>query len=121
MSESPPPNLEGLLVADRYRVERLIGQGGMGSVWAGRHVTLGQLVVPQALYRAGVLTRQLGFRRIAHGGALDQPDVVAHQILGLHRDGQRHHGVLGQPVEQGEHMIPGGAFRGHMADVRRPP
>ncbi len=79
---------------------------------AGRHL---------ALHRAGVLTRQLGFRRIAHGGALDQPDVVAHQILGLHRDGQRHHGVLGQPVEQGEHMIPGGAFCRHVADVRRPP
>jgi serine/threonine-protein kinase len=44
MSESSAPNLEGLLVADRYRVERLIGQGGMGTVWAGRHVTLGQLV-----------------------------------------------------------------------------
>ncbi len=44
MSESSAPNLEGLLVADRYRVERLIGQGGMGTVWSGRHVTLGQLV-----------------------------------------------------------------------------
>jgi serine/threonine-protein kinase len=34
----------GTIVAERYRVERLIGQGGMGSVWAGRHLTLGKLV-----------------------------------------------------------------------------
>jgi len=34
----------GKIVAGRYRVERLLGQGGMGSVWAGRHLTLGQLV-----------------------------------------------------------------------------
>jgi serine/threonine-protein kinase len=44
MTEAEPPPLSNMIVADRYRVERLIGQCGMGSVWAGRHLTLGQLV-----------------------------------------------------------------------------
>ncbi|MES1173568.1 MAG: serine/threonine-protein kinase [Myxococcales bacterium] len=39
-----PPDVKGTTIAGRYLVERLIGQGGMGSVWAGRHVTLNQLV-----------------------------------------------------------------------------
>src|ERR1041384_2288487 len=38
------PDLSGTVIAGKYRVENLLGQGGMGSVWAGRHVTLGQLV-----------------------------------------------------------------------------
>lgn len=44
MSESSLPDLSGTVVAGKYRVEHLLGQGGMGSVWAGRHVTLGQMV-----------------------------------------------------------------------------
>src|SRR5258706_6324514 len=44
MTESPIEDLAGTVVADKYRVERLLGQGGMGSVWSGRHLTLGQLV-----------------------------------------------------------------------------
>jgi serine/threonine-protein kinase len=44
MNDSPPLDYAGKIVAGRYRVERMLGQGGMGSVWAGRHLTLGQLV-----------------------------------------------------------------------------
>ena len=44
MTDSPPPDIQGSTIAGRYLVERLIGQGGMGTVWAGRHVTLDQLV-----------------------------------------------------------------------------
>ena len=39
----PPdvPSLAGIVVGEKYRVERLIGTGGMGTVWRGVHVTLG--------------------------------------------------------------------------------
>ena len=37
---SPPVDL----VANKYRLSRLIGRGGMGSVWEGIHITLGNRV-----------------------------------------------------------------------------
>jgi hypothetical protein len=35
--EIPPdtPDLRGYVVADKYRVDQLIGAGGMGTVWQG--------------------------------------------------------------------------------------
>jgi eukaryotic-like serine/threonine-protein kinase len=44
MNDGPNLNYEGMIVAQRYRVERMIGVGGMGTVWAGRHLSLERLV-----------------------------------------------------------------------------
>src|SRR5260221_10510747 len=44
----------GDVLADKYRVERVLGQGGMGYVVAARHLQLDQLVAMKFL-RRGVL------------------------------------------------------------------
>jgi serine/threonine-protein kinase len=38
------PGFEGQLVGDKYRVQRIIGTGGMGTVWEGVHEQLGTRV-----------------------------------------------------------------------------
>ncbi len=44
VAASDVPSLEGRLIADKYRVLRLLGSGGMGTVWEGTHETLGTRV-----------------------------------------------------------------------------
>jgi serine/threonine-protein kinase len=58
---SSPVNV-GDVLADKYRVERVLGVGGMGVVVAAKHLTLGERVaikflLPQALARADVVAR----------------------------------------------------------------
>jgi len=40
----PPVDFTGTVVADMYRVEKLIGRGAMGTVWVAHHTTLGRSV-----------------------------------------------------------------------------
>jgi serine/threonine-protein kinase len=61
LTTSPPPNLTGVIVAGRYEVETLLGQGGMGSVWKGRHLTLSNPVAIKFLHPK--LTRSAEARR----------------------------------------------------------
>ncbi|MDP3277665.1 MAG: serine/threonine-protein kinase [Deltaproteobacteria bacterium] len=39
-----PHSRVGLMVGGRYRLERVLGEGGMGAVFQGRHATLGRAV-----------------------------------------------------------------------------
>ena len=42
--------LIGLTVSDRYRIDKRIGVGGMGTVYVGTHVRLGQQVAIKVLH-----------------------------------------------------------------------
>src|SRR6478609_8347531 len=44
MSEEAPQLPSTSLVAGKYQLLGMIGRGGMGSVWEGRHITLGTKV-----------------------------------------------------------------------------
>ncbi len=67
---APPPVYEGTVLAGKYRVERVIGSGGMGVVVAARHIALDERVaikflLPQAASSPEVVTRFLREGRAA--------------------------------------------------------
>jgi serine/threonine-protein kinase len=92
MTESPLPELTGTVVAGKYRVEHLLGQGGMGSVWAGRHVTLGQLVAIKFVHPRLVGSPEA--RRRFENEAKSAARIKSRHAVGVHD-----HGVTeaGQP------------------------
>ncbi|HVJ20855.1 MAG TPA: serine/threonine-protein kinase [Polyangiaceae bacterium] len=50
MPPSPSWHFEDMLVGGRYRVEKMLGSGGMGSVWFGRHTSLGHPVAVKFIH-----------------------------------------------------------------------
>ena len=53
MTGSDPFELVGTTIADKFRVERVLGEGGFGVVYAGMHVTLGERVAIKCLKPEG--------------------------------------------------------------------
>ncbi len=51
LSDPNNPTLPGSLFAGKYRVEKILGQGGMGMVLAARHLGLDEPVAIKVLLR----------------------------------------------------------------------
>jgi len=77
--ESDAPVREGDVLAERYRVERVLAVGGMGVVVAARHVTLNQRVAVKVLtHNAGSTQSTARFLTEAKASALLRSDHVVH-------------------------------------------
>lgn len=77
----------GKVIGERYRIEALLGEGGVGRVYRARHATLGRPVALKVLLTehegSGVLRER--FRREAEALAgLSHPNIVAVTDFGVH-------------------------------------
>ncbi|TKD05183.1 serine/threonine-protein kinase [Polyangium fumosum] len=76
----------GTVIAGRYRMERPLASGGMGSVWVGRHVTLQTDVAIKFISNESAASQaaRARFEREARSAAhLRHPNVVAVQDYGI--------------------------------------
>lgn len=89
-TEEPADALLGQVVAKRYRIERLIGRGGMGVVYLAEHTELHKRVALKVLHRYMSTNTEVvaRFEREAvAAGRLAHPSIVAATDFGLLEDG----------------------------------
>ena len=86
-----PDNLVGTVIADRYRVEAIVGEGGMGRVYRARHVRVPREAAIKVLRRALIADPYAvaAFNREARNAASvgDHPNVAAVYDFGETSDG----------------------------------
>ncbi len=72
----------GALIGGRYRLERIVGSGGMGEVWAAQHLVTRKVVALKFLRGAGLPDRKRLYREarasslVAHPNVLEIRDVL---------------------------------------------
>lgn len=95
MDESEPitnqaPALVGTIVADRYRIEELLGEGAMGAVYRAQHIHMQKLVALKVLHRETGANQEVvrRFEREAvAAGRVVHPHVATAQDFGQLGDG----------------------------------
>src|SRR6476661_2106643 len=82
----------GVVIAGRYRVDRKVGSGGMGEVWAGEHLAIGVRVALKTLLGAAKVNHEVVARfkreayllgRIRSDHVARVVDFVADDVFGL--------------------------------------
>ena len=92
-SPSPSPDAEvtvGSVLDGRYRIDAVIGTGGMGRVYRGEHTGIGRQVAIKVLHADLTRNRDAAarFQREAlASGRLDHPNIVAVTDFGILDDG----------------------------------
>src|SRR5947209_15024750 len=73
----PPALAPGVLIAQRYRLTQLLGEGGMGVVWSATHtVTRRQVAIKMPRRAVLADVRRRFFREAMAMAAVDHPNVV---------------------------------------------
>ncbi|MBC8072535.1 MAG: serine/threonine protein kinase, partial [Deltaproteobacteria bacterium] len=98
-----PPLAPGEIVGGRYRVVRLLGEGGMGRVYEAEHVLLGQRVAIKLLRRDRQSAEHLArFRQEAEAaGRIGHPAIVGVSDFGGRDEG---HAYMVMELLRGESM-----------------
>ncbi|MQY12597.1 Serine/threonine-protein kinase PknD [Streptomyces sp. RB5] len=78
----------GRVLSGRYQLERMLGRGGMGEVWAAQDRLLERRVAVKIIHEhaASEETQELFFREARTAGALTHPGVVTVYDLGRAED-----------------------------------
>ncbi|MBU1243214.1 protein kinase, partial [Myxococcota bacterium] len=105
MSTSQKPGLLGQLIGGRFRVEKLLGIGGMGEVYLGRHELLGNRVAIKLLKVQHAKDQRMSarFRREARATSRVQHS----NVVGIFDTGQLDDGRLFLIMEyiQGKNLL----------------
>jgi serine/threonine protein kinase len=84
------PSLVGTVLAGRYRIERLLGSGGMGSVYRAEHVLMRKACAVKVLHREMTQVKEVvaRFEREAVAAArIEHPNVATATDFGQLENG----------------------------------